>query len=127
MAECLFETQFACEINKKKKKKMMSDKKNRDVSNDVIFAYVHEKINILLSVLSKFVSFFDYDFILNTQGFLYLECVKYQLGLQRNVQVFAKCNVCISAIQLFYIQTCPGFRHISKLIVYLSDARVSKN
>ena len=52
--------------------------------------------------------------------------IKYQLGLHRNVRVIAKCNVCISAIQLFYIQTCPCFFPISKKIIYLSDARISK-
>ena len=77
--------------NKKAKNKMMSDKKtgyfpfnaenNRGVTNDVIFAYAHEQINIFLSILSIF-SFFCYDFNLNTQGFVYLENVKYQLGLQ---------------------------------------------
>ena len=59
MVEVLFETQFTCEI-----KKLMSDRKtgyyplnaenNRGVINDVMFAYVHTKINILLSVLSIF-------------------------------------------------------------------------
>ena len=89
-------------------------------------AHGHEKINILLSVLSIFFLSF-YDFHLNTQGFVYLEIVKYQLGLRRNVQVFTKCNVCISAIQLFYTGTHQGFLPISKKIVYISDARVSKN
>ena len=56
-----------------------------------------------------FIYFFFYDFNLNRQGFVYLEFVKYQLGLHRNVHVFVKCNVCISAVQLFDIQTCPGF------------------
>ena len=83
---------------------------NRGVTNDVMFAYMHTKINILLSVLSIFFLSF-YDFNLNTQGFVYFECVKYQLSLHRNVHVFAKCNVCI---QLFYIQTCPGFLPRSK-------------
>ena len=82
----------------------------RCVINDVLFAYAHEKINILLSVLSicYFLVYF-YDFNLNTQGFVHLELVKYQLGIHRNVHVFATCNVCIFAIQLFYIQTCPGY------------------
>ena len=76
-----------------------------------MFEYVHEKIDILFSVFSISVScsFFYYGFHLNTLVFVYLEFVKYQLGLQRSVQVFAKCNVCLSAIQLFYIQTSPGF------------------
>ena len=30
-------------------------------------------------------------------------------------------------MQLFYIEACPGFLHISKKIGYLSDARISKN
>ena len=63
---------------------------NWGVTNDVC-AYAHKK-NILLSVFSIF--FFPfYDFNLNTQGFVYSEFVKYQLGLHRNVQVFTKCNL----------------------------------
>ena len=47
---------------------------NRGVTNDVMFVYAHEKINILVSVLS--IGFFlFYDFNLNTQGFVYLEFV----------------------------------------------------
>ena len=34
-----------------------------------------------------------------TQGFVYLEFVKYQLGFHRNVQVFQKYSVRISALQ----------------------------
>ena len=59
---------------------------NRDVANDVMFAHEHTKINIQLSVLSILFSLF-YCFSLNTQGFVYLEFVKYQLGLHRNVQL----------------------------------------
>ena len=44
---------------------------NRGVANDVMFAYVHEKINILLSVLSIYVLLNDFN--LNIQGFIYLE------------------------------------------------------
>ena len=55
---------------------------NRDVTNDVMFAYVLKKINILLSVLNIF-SFSFYDFNLNTQGFVYLEFVKYQHNLRK--------------------------------------------
>ena len=85
---------------------------NWSIPNDVMFAYEHEKINILLSVLSIFLSF--YDFNLKIQGFVYLVLVKNQLGFHRNVQVFSKGNTCIPPIQLFYIQTCPGFLLISK-------------
>ena len=79
-----------------------------------MFAYVNMKINILLSVLSIFFFLSFYDFNQNTQGFVNSEFVKFQLGLHTNVQGFAKCNVCISAIHLFYIQICPGFLPISK-------------
>ena len=76
------------------KKKIMSDRKtgysplnadnNRSVTDVVIFAYVHEKINILPSVLNIF--FFScYDLNLNTEGLVYLEFVKYQLCLHRNM------------------------------------------
>ena len=61
-------------------KNLMSDRNsnlnaenNRDVTNDVMFAYANEKISILLSVLSILFSVFSYDFILNTQGFVDLE------------------------------------------------------
>ena len=84
-------------------------KQPRGVSNNVLFAYVHEKLDILLSDFSILSSFFFNNFNLNTQGFVYLELVQYQLGLQGNVQVFAKCNLCISAIQLFYIQKIQAF------------------
>ena len=57
--EGLFEMVFACDILK-----LMSDREtgysplhaesNWDVTTDVMFAYAHEKINILLSVLSMF-------------------------------------------------------------------------
>ena len=46
-----------------------------------MFAYVHEKINILLSVLRILFIFFYFN--LNTQGFVYLEFVKFQLDLHR--------------------------------------------
>ena len=46
------------------------------------------KINILLSVLIFFFLFYDFD--LNAQGFVYLEIVKYQLGLHRKVRVLVK-------------------------------------
>ena len=48
--------------------KMMSDRKtgyaplnaknNRGVTHDVMFAYMHEKTDILLSLMSTFLSFF---------------------------------------------------------------------
>ena len=75
----------------------------RGVTNDVTCAYAHEKMNILLSVWSIFFLLLLFSFYylnLNTQGFVYLEFVKYQLVLQRNVQVFAKCIVCIFATSI---------------------------
>ena len=93
--------QFACEFYK-----LISDRKtvysplnaaNRGVTNVVMFAYVHKNLYILLSVLNMF--FFFYDVNMNTQGFVYLEFVRYQLCLHRNVQAFASYNVCISALQ----------------------------
>ena len=42
---------------------------NRSVTNDVTFAYAHEKLYILLSVLIMF--FFFYDFNLNNKGFVF--------------------------------------------------------
>ena len=61
-------------------------------------------------------------FNLNTQGFVYLNIVKYnQLRLHRNMRVLTKFNACISGIQWFYIQTCPGFLPVLKQIVYLCD------
>ena len=54
-------------------------------------------MNILVSVLN-IVFFVFYEVSLNTHGFEYLEFVKYQLGLHRNMPVFTKYNVYISAI-----------------------------
>ena len=67
---------------------------NRGVTYDVMCVYVHTKISILLTVLSIF-CFPFYDLNLNTQGFVYSEFVKNQLGLHRNMQGFVKRNVCI--------------------------------
>ena len=89
----------------------------RCVTNDALDAYAHEKINILFSVLSVFFLSF-YDFKLNIQGLVYLEIVKYQLGLQRNVQGFAKCNVCISTIQLFYVHVRAFFLYWNKSYIF---------
>ena len=58
---------------------------NLDVTDEVMFAHVHTKLNILLSVLSIFFFILLYEFNLNTQGFVYLKIVKYQLILHRNV------------------------------------------
>ena len=105
---------------------LLNAKTNMGITNDVMFAYVRTKINIMLSVLSIWFVLF-YDFNMNTKGCVHWEFVKYQRDLHWNVQIFAKWKVCISAIQIFYIQTCPGFLPISKWIVYLSEARVNKN
>ena len=60
--------------------------------------------------------FLFYEGNLNTQDFAYLEFVKNQLGLRRNMPVFAKCNVYISAIQLFL---CTGmFLYQNKLYIF---------
>ena len=62
----------------------LNEEASINVTLGLMFAYAHEKINILFSVLS-IVSFPFYDFNLDTQGFVYLEFVKYQPGLHRNV------------------------------------------
>ena len=85
-----------------------------------IAAYGHEKINIPVSVLNT-IFFLFYGVSLNMQDFIYVEFATFQLGLRRNMPAFAKCNVYISAIQLFYIQACPNRLTITKLIVYLFD------
>ena len=48
---------------------MSNAENSRDVTNDVMCAYVHEKINIPLFLLS-ICFFLFYDFNLNTQGFV---------------------------------------------------------
>ena len=60
-----------------------------------------------------YLSSFQNNLFLNTQDIVYLEYVKYQLGLGRNIPVFAKCNVCISAIQLFFI-----YRHVQTVFLH---------
>ena len=91
-----------------------------------MFVYAHEKINIPVSVLS-IVFFLVYDFNLRTQGFIYLEFFQYQLGLHSNVQVFVRCNVCISAIQLFiykYVQAFFLYRNKSYIFPMLGLAKI---
>ena len=58
----------------------------------LIFAYAHERINILVSAMN-IIFFRVYDVDLNTQNCVLLELVKYQLSLRRNMPVFAKYNV----------------------------------
>ena len=65
----------------------LKSEKQPDVTNDVMFAYMHAKINILLSFYKHFF-------------FLFL--------------FFAKCKEYIFAVQLIYIQICPDFLPISK-------------
>ena len=77
MVEGLFETQFAF-------KKIMSDRKtghsplnvenNRRVTNDIMFAYAHEKISILLSVLSILFFWFFLVFFLFVFFFFFFFC-----------------------------------------------------
>ena len=55
---------------------------------------------------------------------LYLDFVKYQLGLHRKVQVFAKCNVCISDIYR-HVQAFFSYIEIS-LVLFFSDSGVSR-
>ena len=45
-----------------------------------------------------------------------LDFAKYHLDLRKNTPVFAKCNVYLSAIELFYIQACPNFFSHIKII-----------
>ena len=71
------------------------------------------KINILVSVLNIIFFLFN-DVYLNTQEFVYLDFVKYQLGLGRNMPVFAKSDIYISAIQLVYIHAYLNYLPISK-------------
>ena len=74
---------------------------NRGVTNDAMCAYVHE----------------IYDFNLSIKGFVYLEFVKYLLGLHRNVQIFAKC---MNAYQLY---GCL-YTNMSKLSTYIEINRI---
>ena len=96
-------------------------KQYRDVTNDVMFAYVRTKTNILLSALSIFfLSFFIILINLNTQGFVYLEFVKYQLGLHRNVQVFAQCmHICYTVVFVIHVQAFFLWRNKSYIFPML--------
>ena len=87
--------------------------------------YVQEKINILLSISSNYFLLY-FDICLNIHGFVYSEFCMYHLGLCRNNHVLTKCNLCLPAIEWFYIQHCPSFLPISKLDAYLCESRVSK-
>ena len=82
------------------------------------FSYAYKKYTFCFP-FEHFVSLFFYDFKLNIQGFVYIEFVKYQLGLHRNVHVIAKCNICLSAIQLFiYRHDQAFFLYRNKLYIF---------
>ena len=84
-------------------------KNKRDVTNDVMFAYMHKKINILLSVLSIFFSFFYYDFNLNTQGFVLLSI---------NWAPIKTCKFSRNAINAYLLYSCFIYRHIQPFFLY---------
>ena len=46
-------------LDKKTEYYPLNAENNQRVTNDVMYAYVHEKMNILLSVLSICLSFYD--------------------------------------------------------------------
>ena len=94
----------------------LNTEKNQCVTNDVMFTYVYEKINILLSVLSIFFFLF-YDFNLNTQGFVSLEFVKYpqERASFREMQCVHICYIVVFYIAMHrcssYIEiNCLSFR-----------------
>ena len=55
-----------------------------------MLSYAHEKINILFSVLSIFFFLSVFDFNLNTQGFVHLDFVKYQLGTSIDIHIYMR-------------------------------------
>ena len=109
---------FACDILKLNSgcklnaNNLLNEKKKRSNSTSLLATYAHKKIYILLSILN-IVFFLFYDINLHRQNFVYLEFVKYQLSRRRSMQVFAKFNEYISAMQLFYIQACPNCLPVS--------------
>ena len=117
--EGVFLIQFACELLK-----LVSSSKpgyapliaenSLNVTFGFIVAHAHEEINILVFVLN-FIFLLFYGVYLNTQHVVYLEFVNYQLGVRKNIPVFVKCNVFISAIQLFYI------KHVQTVFQYQNN------
>ena len=90
----LFEIQFASEPLKlvsasKQGNADWNAENSLFVTFSFIVAFEHEIINILLPVLSIF-SFFFYEHNLINQGFVYMDFIKYQMGLRRSMHVFAK-------------------------------------
>ena len=67
-------------------------------------------------------------FNLNTQGFVYLDLVEYQVELNRNVQVFANCNICISGIHTDYenmpIQIYLKFYQQKKMKIFRKNSDI---
>ena len=86
--EGVFEIKFACEIFKnvsgsKPGNTPLNAENRLSVSFCFIVGYANEEINILVSALN-IIFFLFFDVNLNTQDFVHLEFVKYQLGLRRN-------------------------------------------
>ena len=74
----------------------------------IINACVTEGVNILLCV-SNIDFLLYYDVGLDDQRFVYSFCELDWASVET-------CNPCITAIQLFYMQTCPRFLPMSKLV-----------
>ena len=72
-----------------------------------MFAYGHEEINFLLSVLS--ICFLFYDLNLNTQGSVYLDLLSIFWSSIETCKVSRKCNVYIPVIQLFIYRNVQAF------------------
>ena len=77
-----------------------------------VVAYAHEKINFLASIL-YIIFFLFYDVNLNTQDFVYLEIVKYQLGLRKNMPVFEMQYSCF-----IYMHVHTVFQYQNKLYIF---------
>ena len=90
---------------------------NRDVTNDVMFAYAHMKVNILLSVLSIF-SFFFYDL----PWIHKVLCTKNLLSISWAIIETCKCSQ--NAIYAYLLYSCFINRCVQAFFLYRNKSYI---
>ena len=88
---------------------------NRGVTKDVMFAYVNEK-KILLSVLSIFLSIYNFD--LNTQGFVYLEVLSF------NWTAIEKCKFPLNVTNSYLLYGCFIYRLVPAFFLFRNKSYI---
>ena len=91
---------------------------SRGVTHGFMFAYAHDEIIFcfLLYFIYFFFLFLFYGFNLNTQDFVYLEFVKYQLGFHKRFLEMQSIHICYTVVL---------YKDMSRLSSYIERNSIS--